>query len=97
VGETLDQAIRREVLEETGLVIEPLKIVELFERIIRDTAGRAEYHYVLVDYLCCVTGGNLQAADDANRAEWFEREQLMALKLTEGTLPVIEKAFARTY
>jgi 8-oxo-dGTP diphosphatase len=95
VGETLDQAIRREVLEETGLIIEPLRIVELFERIMPDAEGRTEYHYLLVDYLCRVTGGTLDAADDANRAEWFEREQLPGLKLTEGTLPVIEKAFAR--
>jgi ADP-ribose pyrophosphatase YjhB (NUDIX family) len=96
VGETLDEAIRREVLEETGLVIEPAGIVEIFERIIRDAEGRAEYHYVLVDYLCRVVGGELGAADDASRAEWFERDALAGLKLTEGTLPVIEKAFART-
>jgi 8-oxo-dGTP diphosphatase len=96
VGETLDQAIRREVLEETGLVIEPVCIVEIFERIMHDAEGKTEYHYVLVDYLCRVTGGLLAAADDASRAEWFERESLASLKLTEGTLPVIDKAFART-
>ncbi len=94
VGEMLDQAIRREVLEETGLVIEPVRIVEIFERIMKDAAGRTEYHYVLVDYLCHVTGGTLAAADDASRAAWFRREELPGLKLTEGTLPVIEKAFA---
>jgi 8-oxo-dGTP diphosphatase len=96
VGETLDEAIRREVREETGLVVEPVEVVELFERIMRDAEGRAEYHYVLVDYLCRVTGGKLEAADDASRAQWFEREELVGLRLTEGTLPVIEKAFART-
>jgi 8-oxo-dGTP diphosphatase len=95
VGELLDEAIRREVLEETGLVVEPVEMVEIFERIMKDGEGRTEYHYVLVDYLCRVTGGALAAADDASRAEWFEREELPALKLTEGTLPVIEKAFAR--
>jgi 8-oxo-dGTP diphosphatase len=96
VGETLDQAIRREVLEETGLVIDPVAIVEIFERIMRDAEGRVEYHYVLVDYLCEAIGGKLCAADDASRAEWFERDVLAGLKLTEGSLPVIEKAFART-
>ena len=96
VGETLDQAIRREVLEETGLIIEPLEVVELFERIMPDTDGRIEYHYLLVDYLCQVKGGKLSAADDAGRAEWFEREDLPGLKLTQGTLPVVQKAFART-
>jgi 8-oxo-dGTP diphosphatase len=94
-GETLDQAIRREVLEETGLIIEPVEVVEIFERIMRDAEGRAEYHYVLIDYLCRVTGGMLAAADDASRAEWFDREELPRLRLTQGTLPVIGKAFAR--
>jgi 8-oxo-dGTP diphosphatase len=95
VGESLDQAIRREVLEETGLVIEPVEVVELFERIMRDDEGRTEYHYLLVDYLCRVTGGTLEAADDASRAAWFDKEELTGLKLTQGTLPVILKAFKR--
>src|SRR5260221_13411555 len=49
VGETLDQAVRREVLEETGLVVEPVMLVEIFERIMHDAEGRVEYHYVLAD------------------------------------------------
>ncbi|HMD47585.1 MAG TPA: NUDIX hydrolase, partial [Bryobacteraceae bacterium] len=51
-GERLEDALRREVLEETGLEVEPLSIFEIFERIMPDAAGRAEYHYVLIDYLC---------------------------------------------
>jgi ADP-ribose pyrophosphatase YjhB (NUDIX family) len=94
-GELLDQAVRREVLEETGLIVEPVETIEIFERIMRDSAGRVEYHYVLVDYLCRVTGGTLEASDDASRAAWFTRAELPALRLTEGTLPVIDKAFAR--
>ena len=92
-GETLREGIRREVEEETGLQIESGPVVEIFERIMRDEAGRAEYHYVLVDYLCSVTGGELQAADDVSQAEWVERAELPQRHLTEGTLPVIEKAF----
>ena len=93
VGEQLTEAVRREVLEETGLEIEPLSVVEIFERITRDAAGLAEYHYVLVDYLCRVTGGELKAGDDVSSARWVERCCLGQYRITEGTLPVIEKAF----
>ena len=41
---------------------------EIFERIMRDAAGRAEYHYVLVDYVCKVVEGELRAGDDVSRA-----------------------------
>jgi 8-oxo-dGTP diphosphatase len=92
-GEYLQDAVRREMREETGLEIEPLSIVEIFERIMRDPEGRAEYHYVLVDYLCRVTGGELCAATDAASAAWVPRAELAGYDITEGTLAVIEKAF----
>jgi ADP-ribose pyrophosphatase YjhB (NUDIX family) len=92
-GETLDEAVRRETLEETGLHVRPLEQFEIFERIIRDAEGRAEYHYVLADYICKVTGGELAAADDANRAAWIKRSRLAELPITEGTLAVIERAY----
>jgi ADP-ribose pyrophosphatase YjhB (NUDIX family) len=92
-GELLADAIRREVLEETGLEVEPLAVFEIFERIMRDSAGAAEYHYVLIDYICRVTGGALRAGDDVSRVEWMRRRDLATLQITEGTLGVIEKAF----
>jgi len=82
------------VREETGLLIEPLAVIEIFERILRDSQGRAEYHYVLIDYLCRVVSGTLAAADDAALARWFAIDELPTLHLTEGTLPVILKALA---
>jgi 8-oxo-dGTP diphosphatase len=95
VGETLAEAVRRETLEETGLEIDPVAVVEIFERIMRDANGAAEYHYVLIDYLCRVTGGSLAPGDDVSRAEWVERANLPQYRITEGTLPVIVKAFDR--
>jgi ADP-ribose pyrophosphatase YjhB (NUDIX family) len=92
-GEHLLEGIRREVLEETGLVIEPLRVVTIFERIMRDGKGKPEYHYVLIDYLCRVTGGTLRAADDVSRVAWVPRQSLDQYRITEGTLPVIEQAF----
>lgn len=94
-GEKLEAAIRREVREETGLEIEPLSIFEIFERIMPDAGGRPEYHYVLIDYLCRPTGGRLQAASDVSRVGWVAEQNLGQYRLTEGTLAVIERAFAK--
>ncbi len=94
-GEKLEAAIRREVLEETGLEVEPLSIFEIFERIMPDAGGRPEYHYVLIDYLCRPTGGRLQAASDVSQAVWVAEQNLGEYRLTEGTLAVIERAFAK--
>ena len=90
-GELLEDGLKREVLEETGLTIKPVRIVEVFERILRDSSGAAEYHYVLIDYLCRVTGGKLAPADDVSRAEWVARNGLSRYKITEGTRPVVER------
>jgi 8-oxo-dGTP diphosphatase len=95
-GERIEQGVRREVREETGLVVKPLRVIEIFERILRDSSGQVEYHYVLIDYVCRVTGGVLKAADDVSRAEWVSRPELSRYKITEGTLPVIEKAFRKS-
>ena len=94
-GETLADGVRREVKEETGLIVEPEQMVEVFERIMRDAEGRPEYHYVLIDYICRVTGGSLAPADDCADARWTSRQECGDLRITEGTLSVIEKAWER--
>ena len=95
-GETLKDGIRREVREETGLHVDPYEVAEIFERIMRDGEGRAEYHYVLIDYLCRMESGIPQPADDASAVEWVEVARLGERLLTEGTKEVIERVYART-
>jgi 8-oxo-dGTP diphosphatase len=92
-GETLDSGVRREVLEETGLHVVTEGIAEVFERIMPDAEGRAEYHYVLIDYFCRITAGEPCPGDDCSAVQWFAISELPSLLLTEGTLGVIEKAY----
>jgi ADP-ribose pyrophosphatase YjhB (NUDIX family) len=95
-GERLEAAMRREVREETGLEVDVVCMLEIFERIMPDNEGKPEYHYVLIDYLCRPAGGTLGAADDASRVQWFGADEIDGLKITEGTPAVIAKAFARS-
>ncbi|HBY60090.1 MAG TPA: NUDIX hydrolase [Solibacterales bacterium] len=95
-GETLKEGVRREVLEETGLEVEPLWIAEVFERIMRDAGGRAEYHYVLVDYVCRIAGGEPRAGDDVSAVRWVPVAALGEYEMTEGTRGVIERAYQKT-
>lgn len=91
IGERLEDAVVREVKEETGLLVEPGRLATVFERIMPDASSRCEYHYVLVDFYCSVVGGELQAGDDSKSARWFHIEELPALSLTEGTREVIHQ------
>ncbi|MEJ5375201.1 MAG: NUDIX hydrolase [bacterium] len=91
LGETLDQALRREILEETGLLVQPLELVGVAERILME-AERVQYHYVILDYLCLVQGGALQASSDAEQARWFHLEEIASLGLNAQALEIIQKA-----
>jgi 8-oxo-dGTP diphosphatase len=97
VGESLTDGVKREVAEETGLEVEPIELVELLDRIHREN-GCVRYHYVIADYLCRVTGGELRAASDAAAVRWVERTEWNnrnALNLDPITVRVIEKGWQR--
>jgi 8-oxo-dGTP diphosphatase len=89
-GERLEDAVVREVFEETGLRVAAHSLATVFERIMPDAAGRAEYHYVLVDFYCTLLGGDVRAGDDSSRAEWFDLSAHPNLSMTAGTREVIE-------
>ena len=93
VGERLEEAIRREVREETNLEIEILEVIEIFERLMPDGQGRCEYHYVLIDYLCRSGVGEASPASDVSRVAWVAQDELDQYLITEGTPRVIRKGF----
>lgn len=95
IGETLEQAIGREVREETCLDVEVGSIVDVLDRIRHDSEGRIQFHYVLVDFLCRPIGGALTCASDAEEAIWAERAELDRYGVAKETIRVIDKAIAR--
>lgn len=92
VGETLEHAIAREILEETCLEVEVGPVVDVLNRISHDAEGRVEYHYVLIDYLCRPTGGTLRRASDAVAAEWAGLDDLDRYGVAGLARAVIRKA-----
>lgn len=95
-GETLRQATAREAREETGLVVETIDMLGVYERVIRSDDGRVRYHYVLIDFLCRPVAGDLKAGSDAADVRWFMRDQLPALNLAYDTNDVVFKGLARS-
>ena len=93
LGETLGDAIRRELAEETGLSVTLLGIAAVAERVFRDPDGRIAYHYVLVDFLCDYLGGDLTAGSDITAARFVPLRELTGFDLPEFTANVIHRAW----
>lgn len=92
LGEELAAGVQRELKEETGLDVEPLKCILVFDRIMREGA-RVKYHYVIVDYLCRRKRGRLRPASDVIDARWVRRADLPRYHLTDMATALILEAF----
>ena len=92
LGETLEEALRRELQEETGLTAKVLGISAVLERIYRDPDGGIPYHYVLVDFLCDYEAGELKAGSDITAARFVPLTDLESFDLPSFTAVVIRRA-----
>jgi len=90
-GETVREAVVREVREETGLTVEPGPLVIIVDRMSPPDAEGA-YHFIILDFLARPVGGALQAGDDAAAARWVTPGAWAELPTTPGLGPVLEKA-----
>ena len=93
LGETLRAAAEREALEETGLIVKAGEVLEVLDRIVAGKDNAPQYHYVLIDFLCTVKGGNLRAGGDAADVVWANESELGKHNLEKPALEVIRKAF----
>jgi ADP-ribose pyrophosphatase YjhB (NUDIX family) len=91
LGETLEAGVAREMLEETGLVVEVGPVVEVFDRIMLDPDTRVRYHFVLIDYLCRPVGGTLAAGSDVEDAVWADPSDLAGYHLTDKARAVVAR------
>src|SRR6267142_5446287 len=89
IGETLREAVVREAREETRLTVDPVELLGVYDRLMRDEGGRILYHYVLIDFLCQRSTGELQAGGDANDARWFSPEEIEKVSLLADTVQVV--------
>jgi len=95
LGETLAQAARREVREETSVEIEPGEVLSVTDLIQRDDAGRVRYHYVLVDLLARYVGGEPRTGSDALDVRWVDARDLDAYPMPDRTRRVLEMGLTR--
>jgi ADP-ribose pyrophosphatase YjhB (NUDIX family) len=84
-GEPLSDALRREVVEETGLAVALGELAGLVERIYPDQG----FHYVIVDYHVTVTGGTLRPGSDVTDARWVLPSEMASLELSDGLLEAL--------
>lgn len=92
VGETLAAGLAREIVEETGLVVDVGPVLDVFDRIALDRDERVRYHYVLIDYLCRVRGGRLVAGSDVSEVVIADPAGLDQYALTDKAIAVIGQA-----
>jgi 8-oxo-dGTP diphosphatase len=101
LGETLEEGVARELLEETGVEVRVAELIEVFDRIYYENdgangegRGRPRFHYVIVDFLCERIGGEAAAGSDVTDVAFASEDELEKFGLTETATRVLRKAFA---
>jgi 8-oxo-dGTP diphosphatase len=93
LGETLEDALGRELREETGVTVKIIGLTAVLQRIYYDRVGHIPYHYILVDYLCEYESGDVSAKSDVSEAQFVPLKEVSTFDLTAHTDEVIKRAW----
>ncbi len=93
LGETIHDAVRREVSEECGIEIDVERVLGAFDRVVRDADGRVRFHYILIDVLATPAGGAPRAGSDADDCRWVTREEMENLHITSQLRVLLRQVF----
>ncbi|MBD3387168.1 NUDIX domain-containing protein [candidate division KSB1 bacterium] len=91
LGETLRQAIHREIEEECNIRITIEKFIDTFEYIETDHDNQIKYHYIILEYLAHYCTGKLAAKSDISDARWIHSNSFRSLESTNGTAELLNK------
>ncbi len=95
LGETLEEAVVREVREETALAIVPVDLVGFRQAIARDSAGRVERHFVILPFAARWIGGEISLNEELAEAHWLAPSEISGLQTTEGLSQIVAAATER--
>ncbi|MDQ1372513.1 MAG: 8-oxo-dGTP diphosphatase, partial [Candidatus Thermoplasmatota archaeon] len=93
VGEKLSEAAVRETEEETGIKVEVLELINVFDMVDLDDARKTKYHYVIVDFLSKPVGGKERASDEVTDMRWVTFDEAKAMDLTRTARKALEELF----
>ncbi len=92
VGETVEEAVKREVEEETGVAVSVDRLIAVLDNIVRDEDGKVRFHYVLIDYLAHPVGGEARPSKETLDVRWVNLEDVKNLQLTKTALKLLTRA-----
>ena len=93
IEETVKDAVKREVMEDTGIAVEPRGLFEVVDAVYRDEKGECRCHHVILDYLSEYQRGKIPAGGEVTGARWFSARETDGIETTMGARTVVERAF----
>ncbi|MEM2917775.1 MAG: NUDIX hydrolase [Candidatus Bathyarchaeia archaeon] len=95
LGERAEDAVVREVKEETGLVVADPELIDVVDNIVLDENGEVKYHFVIIDYFVQLKGGEMRAADDADELRWVPLNEAEKYDLTKTLRAFLKRNMPR--